>query len=106
MPLFRTQLDVVGLAATALTLEELSQYPANAIVDGVCFDLPEPELDRTSLVPNWFYIGVRHPVRVSELMVFLDGYLRMFTPHTVSADEIEQEARIKAAAERLLKDWK
>lgn len=34
------------------------------------------------------------------------SYLRMFTPHTVSADEIEQEARIKAAAERLLKDWK
>lgn len=106
MPLFRTQLDVVGLAATALTLEELSQYPANAIVDGVCFDLPDTELDRASLVPNWFYIGVYHPVRVSELMVFLDGYLRMFTPHTVSADEIEQEARIKATAERLLKDWK
>lgn len=89
-----------------MTLEELSQYPANAIVDGVFFDLPDTELDRTSLVPNWFYIGVYHPVQVSELMVFLDGYLRMFTPHTVSADEIEQEARIKAAAERLLKDWK
>jgi len=41
-----------------------------------------------------------------RMPLFLDGYLRMFTPHTVSADEIEQEAHIKAAAERLLKDWK
>lgn len=51
---------------------------------GVYFDLPDTELDRTSLVPDWFYIGVYHPVRVGELMWFLDGYLRMFTPHAVS----------------------
>lgn len=68
MPLFQTHLGITGLAATALTLEELAQYPANAIVDGVYFDLPDTELDRTSLIPDWFYIGVYHPVRVGELM--------------------------------------
>lgn len=106
MPLFQTHLGITGLAATALTLEELAQYPANAIVDGVYFDLPDTELDRTSLVPDWFYIGVYHPVRVGELMWFLDGYLCMFTPHAVSKDETKQEERIKETTESLLKDWK
>lgn len=104
MPLFQMHLDIVGLAATALTLEELAQYPENAIVDGVCFDLPDTELDKSTLITEWFYIGVYHPVRVSELMVFLDGYLRMFTPHTVSADEIKREEQIKETINNLLKD--
>ena len=106
MPLFQTHLDIVGLAATALTLEELAQYPANAIVDGVYFDLPDTELDRASLVPDWFYVGVYHPVRVSELRWFLDGYLRMFTQNAVSAADKEHEKSVKAAVNNLLKDWK
>ena len=96
MLLFQTHLDIVGLAATALTLEELAQYPANAIVDRVYFDLPDTELDRTSLVPDWFYIGVYHPVRVSELMWFLDGYLRMFTQNSISASDKEHEKSVKS----------
>lgn len=106
MPLFQTHLGIIGLAATALTIEALSEIPENVLVDGVNFDLPDTELDKATLLPDWFYIGVYHPVRVSELMVFLDGYLRMFTPHAVSTAEKEQETKIKDALEKLLEDWK
>lgn len=106
MPLFRTHLGITGLAATALTLEALSAIPENVLVDGMYFDLPDTKLDKVTLLPDWFYIGVYHPVRVSELMVFLDGYLRMFTPHTVSTAEREQETKIKDAIDKLLEDLK
>ena len=75
-------------------------------MDGVYFDLPDTELDRATLLPDWFYIGVYHPVRVEELMVFLGGYLRMFTPHAVSTAEKEQETKIKETIDKLLEDWK
>ena len=106
MPLFQTHLGIIGLAATALTIEALASIPKNVLIDGVHFDLPDTELDKVTLLPDWFYIGVYHPVRVSELMVFLDGYLRMFTPHAVSTAEKEQETKIKDALEKLLEDWK
>lgn len=80
MPLFQTHLDIIGLAATALTIEALAAIPENVLVDGVHFDLPDTELDRVTLLPGWFYIGVYHPIRAKELRVFLEGYLRMFTP--------------------------
>ena len=106
MPLFQTHLGIIGLAATALTIEALSAIPENVLVDGVHFDLPDTELDKVTLLPDWFYIGVYHPVRVSELTVFLDGYLRMFTPHAVSTPEKERETKIKEAIDKLLEDWK
>jgi hypothetical protein len=102
MPLFRTQLGITGLAATALTIEALTAIPENVLIDGVHFDLPDTELDKVTLLPDWFYIGVYHPVRVSELMVFLDGYLRMFTPNAVSTAEKEQETKIKYTIDKLL----
>nr|DAR84039.1 MAG TPA: hypothetical protein [Caudoviricetes sp.] len=105
MPLFQTHLGVIGLAATALTIEALSAIPENVLIDGVHFDLPDTELDKVTLLPDWFYIGVYHPVRASELMVFLDGYLHMFTPHAVSTAEREQETKIKETINELLKDW-
>lgn len=80
MPLFQTHLDIVGLAATALTLEALAALPANTIIDRVYFDLPDTELNRATPISGWFYIGVYHPVRASELMRFLDMYLQMFIP--------------------------
>nr|DAL06612.1 MAG TPA: hypothetical protein [Caudoviricetes sp.] len=106
MPLFQTHLGIIGLAATALTIEALSEIPENVLVDGVYFDLPDTELDKVTLLPDWFYIGVYHPVRVSELMVFLEGYLRMFTPHSVSKSERERETKIKETLEKLIEDWK
>lgn len=106
MPLFQTHLGIIGLAATALTIEALAAIPENVLIDGAYFDLPDTELDKVTLLPDWFYIGVYHPVRVSELMVFLEGYLRMFTPHAVSTAEREQETKIKDAIEKLLEDWK
>lgn len=106
MPLFQTHLGIIGLAATALTMEALSAIPGNVLIDGVHFDLPDTELDKATLLPDWFYIGVHHPVRVGELMKFLDSYLRMFTPRAVSTAEKEPETKIKDALEKLLEDWK
>lgn len=106
MPLFQKHLGITGLAATALTIEALAAIPENVLIDGVNFDLPDTELDRVTLLPDWFYIGVYHPVRVSELMVFLEGYLRMFTPHDVSKAEKEHETKIKETLAKLLEDWK
>lgn len=106
MPLFQTHLGITGLEATALMIEALAAIPENVLIDGVHFDLPDTELDKVTLLPDWFHIGVYHPVRVSELMVFLDGYLRMFTPHAVSTAEKEQETKIKETIEKLLEDWK
>lgn len=106
MPLFQTKLDIIGLAAKALVLEALSAIPENVLVDGVRFDLPDTELDKVTLLPDWFYIGVYHPVRVSELKVFLDGYLRMFTQGAVSTAEKEQEKRIEDTIDKLLEDWR
>lgn len=106
MPLAQTYLGVISLAGAAIAIQKLVKYPENAIVDSVRFDLPGTEMDDVSLLPDWFYIGVHHPVRVRELMWFLDGYLRMFTPHAVSTAEIEQETKIKDTLEKLLEDWK
>ena len=106
MPLFQTHLGITGLAATALTIEALAAIPENVLIDGVHFDLPDTELDKATLLPDWFYIGVYHPVRVSELKVFLDGYLRMFTPGAVSTAEKERETKIKETIDKLLEDWK
>lgn len=83
MPLAQTYLSVISLAGASIAIQKLAKLPEYAIVDGVYFDLPDTELDKVTLLPDWFYIGVYHPVRVNELMVFLDGYLRMFTPHAV-----------------------
>ena len=63
-------------------------------------------VDDVTLLPDWFYIGVYRPVRVSELKVFLDGYLRMFTPGAVSTAEKEQEKRIEDTIDELLEDWR
>lgn len=106
MPLAQTYLGVISLAGAAIAIQKLAKYPENAIVDSVRFDLPGTEMDDVSLLPDWFYIGVHHPVRVRELMWFLDGYLRMFTPHAVSTAELEQETKIKDTLEKLLEDWK
>lgn len=83
MPLAQTYIGVISLAGASIAIQKLAKLPEYAIVDGVYFDLPDTELDKVTLLPDWFYIGVYHPVRVNELMVFLDGYLRMFTPHAV-----------------------
>lgn len=106
MPLFQTHLGIIGLTATALTIEELAAIPENVLVDGVHFDLPGTELDRVTLLPDWFYIGVYHPIRAKELRVFLEGYLRMFTPRAVSTAEKEHETKIKETIDKLLEDWK
>lgn len=106
MPLVQTHLGVIGLAGAAIAIQKLVKYPENAIVDSVRFDLPGTEMDDVSLLPDWFYIGVHHPVMVRELMWFLDGYLRMFTPDAVSTAEKEQETKIKDTLEKLLEDWK
>lgn len=102
MPLAQTYLGVTGAAVAAIAIQKLVKLPENAIVDSVRFDLPDTEMDDVSLLPDWFYIGVHHPVRVSELMVFLDGYLRMFTPHVVPTAEKEQETKIKETIDKLL----
>lgn len=106
MPLAQTYLGVISLAGAAIAIQNLAKYPENAIVDSVRFDLPGTEMDNVSLLPDWFYIGVYHPVRVSELMWFLDGYLRMFTQNSISAADKEHEKSVKAAVNNLLKDWK
>lgn len=105
MPLAQTYLGVISLAGAAIAIQKIAKYPENAIVDSVRFDLPGTEMDDVSLLPDWFYIGVHHPVRVKELMWFLDGYLRMFTPHSVSTAELEQETKIKETLHKLLEDW-
>lgn len=106
MPLAQTYLGVISLAGAAIAIQKLAKYPENAIVDSVRFDLPGTEMDGVSLLPDWFYIGVHHPVMVRELMWFLDGYLRMFTPNAVSTAELEQETKIKDALDKLLEDWR
>lgn len=106
MPLAQTYLGVISLAGAAIAIQKLVKYPENAIVDSVRFDLPDTEMNDVSLLPDWFYIGVHHPVRVRELMWFLDGYLRMFTPHAVSTAELEQETKIEETLHKLLEDWK
>ena len=106
MPLVQTHLGVISLAGAAIALQKLVKYPENAIVDSVRFDLPGTEMDDVSLLPDWFYIGVYRPVMVRELMWFLDGYLRMFTPHAVSTAELEQETKIEETLHKLLEDWK
>lgn len=97
-------LAAMVLAATALMIEALAAIPENVLVDGVHFDLPDTELDRVTLLPDWFYIGVYHPIRAKELKVFLEGYLRMFTPRAVSTTEKGQETKIKETTDKLLED--
>lgn len=89
MPLAQTHLGIISLAGAAIAIQKLVKYPENAIVDSVRFDLPNTEIDDASLLPDWFYIGVHHPVRVGELMMFLDGYIRMFTPTVRSTADTE-----------------
>ena len=91
MPLAQTYLGVISLAVAAIAIQKLAKYPENAIVGSVRFDLPGTEMDGVSLLSDWFYIDVYHPVRVEELMVFLDGYIRLFTPTVRSTSDTERE---------------
>lgn len=103
MPMSTSTLGVTGLAAAVLTMEKLAELPKDAVVDSVHFDLPGTERDRLSLLPEWFYIGVYHPVRVSELFRFLDTYVSMFTPKAVSEPYVEHAQRIRKAIGDILK---
>lgn len=80
MSMISSTLSVTGLAAAVLALEKLSELPKNAVVDSVHFDLPGTERDKVSLLPEWLYVGVYHPVRVSELFGFLSIYVSMLAP--------------------------
>ncbi len=101
MPLSRTHLGVTSLAGAAVAIQKLLELPKNAIVDSVHFDLPDTKMNGVSLLPDWYYIGVYHPVRVGELIAFLDGYIRMFTPTFSIADTGREELLRKAAKDLL-----
>lgn len=101
MPLSQTYLGLTSLAGAVIAIQKLLKLPKNAIVDSVRFDLPNTEMNDVSLLPDWYYMRVHHPVRVGGLIAFLDGYIRMFTP-TFSIVDTEREERLRNAAKDLL----